>query len=382
MINSIHIKNFKSHADTFMEMSNVNILTGINGIGKSSISQAFLLLRQSHRKNLLNRGLDLNGELCSIGSVEDCIYQDATSDNVDFTVQLNENTLTWSFKSQLTSLDDTFIRLDDTTQAPTIDANNIIFNDNFQYISAFRNGPVNDYIKDTSSVELLNQISRKEGRCELIAHFLYHFRDNIVNKALIKNTDLDASLSTQVEAWMREISPNINIHVKPNDTSFKINYSYNKGEGRRKTNEFKASNIGFGISYALPIVVATLQACSTSSSSKDSPKDKLIIIENPEAHIHPSGQSKLMALICLAAKTGVQFLIETHSDHIINGLLVATKKELIQPEDSKIYFFTRKTETHATEIHALPVLKGGKIKNAPKGFFEQIDLDMAALIGF
>jgi len=226
MINSIHIKNFKSHADTFMEMSNVNILTGINGIGKSSIIQAFLLLRQSHRKNLLNRGLDLNGELCSIGSVEDCIYQDATSDNVDFTVQLNENTLTWSFKSQLTSLDDTFIRLDDTTQAPTIDANNIIFNDNFQYISAFRNGPVNDYIKDTSSVELLNQISRKEGRCELIAHFLYHFRDNIVNKALIKNTDLDASLSTQVEAWMREISPNINIHVKPNDTSFKINYSY------------------------------------------------------------------------------------------------------------------------------------------------------------
>lgn len=381
MINSIHIKNFKSHADTLMSMSNINILSGMNGIGKSSIIQAFLLLRQSHTKNLLDRGLDLNGELCSIGSVEDCIYQDAASDNIDFIIQLDENTLKWSFKSELTNLADTFIK-SDSTSPPLIDANNIIFNDNFQYISAFRNGPVNDYIKDTSSVELLNQISRKEGRCELVAHFLHYFQNSIVDKTLIKNTGSDASLSTQVEAWMREISPNINIHVKPNDTSFKINYSYSKGEGKIKTNEFKASNIGFGVSYALPIVVATLQACSVPKNSTDTPKDKLIIIENPEAHIHPSGQAKLMEMICLAAKTGVQFLIETHSDHIINGLLVSTKKELIEPKDSRVYFFTRKTETHATEIHALPVLKGGKIKNAPRGFFEQIDLDMAALIGF
>jgi len=86
-----------------------------------------------------------------------------------------------------------------------------------------------------------------------------------------------------------------------------------------------------------------------------------------------------MELICKAAKAGVQFIIETHSDHIINGLLVATKKRLVDPEDAKLYYFDRDV---ATENISLPILPEGRIKHPPKGFFDRLDKDMEILTGF
>ncbi len=380
MIQNIHIKNFKAHADTNLDLSKINLLTGMNGLGKSSIIQALLLLRQTYSKNLLKKGLDLNGDLCSIGTVGDCIYQFAETDNIDINICTDENKYNWSFGTEIINLSDTFIKGNEA-DSPNIPSDFLLFNNHFQYISAFRNGPTNDYHKDTSSVELLNQISRKEGRCELVAHFFHHFKDYEINKLLIKDENVGSSLKSQVDYWLREISPNINIHVSPNDTTFDIKYSYTGNQ--TKTNEFKSSNIGFGVSYVLPIIVATLQACSSKPNNVSVDKSQgIIIIENPEAHIHPSGQAKLMELICLAAKAGVQFIIETHSDHIINGLLVAVKKGLLKDTDSKVYFFDREKESHSTKVISLPVTKNGRIKNAPKGFFDQLDLDMQELMGF
>lgn len=78
-----------------------------------------------------------------------------------------------------------------------------------------------------------------------------------------------------------------------------------------------ALNTGFGITYVLSVLVAVLFA----------PKGSLVLIENPEAHIHPAAQAALMKLISRAAEHGVQIILETHSDHVINGALVALKKE-------------------------------------------------------
>jgi predicted ATPase len=145
----------------------------------------------------------------------------------------------------------------------------------------------------------------------------------------------------------------------------------------------KATNTGFGISYVLPIIVATLVAASSKNMKAKPLCDKsLIIIENPEAHVHPGAQAKLMELICLAAKVGVQFIIETHSDHIVNSLLVAVKQKIISPEQSKIYYFDRDESIHSTKPINLEVLKDGRLKNPPPGFFDQIDIHMKALMGF
>lgn len=369
MINKLTVKNFKSHSKTELELSQINLLTGMNGMGKSSIIQALLLLRQTHFRGLLNKGLELNGELCNIGLAKDAIYQYAEeSDLIEIELEDFDSPFAWSFNAGPDYINSTFIKSEVSADGELDSLS--LFNNNFQYISAYRNGPRSNYTKDSSSVEIFNQISRKEGRCELVAHFLHHFSKNDVNEELAKTDDL--TLRAQVEEWMREISPDINIHIAPDDTSFSINFSFNRAERQTKTNEFKSGNVGFGISYVLPIVVAILQA----------PKDSLILIENPESHIHPTGQAVLMELIAKAASQGVQFIIETHSDHIINGLLVATNKKSVKPEDSTVHFFDRDAKDHATRAYSMDILPGGKIQDPPKGFFDQFDKDMKMLVGF
>ncbi|RXM44865.1 DUF3696 domain-containing protein [Flavobacterium sp. YO64] len=371
MINTLTIENFKSHHKTVLNLSNVNILTGLNGIGKSSIIQAILLLRQSDK---INRGLELNGDLCSIGVAEDSIYQSSEDDFIRFSIDYGtpEENFIWKFLANQTNIDDTFLKTLEESKFPNNLETVSLFNNNFQYISAFRNGPTDDYIKNTSVVEHENQISKIEGRCEFVVHYLDFFGKKNVHPSLKRSPEDGVTLIHQVRQWMREISPNINLNIKSSGLNYKINYSFDRGEGQTPTLDFKAKNIGFGISYVLPIVVAALNSAPGS----------IVIIENPEAHIHPGAQAKLMELICKSAKNGVQFIIETHSDHIINGLLVATKHKIISEEDSSIYYFDRDEKKHATKAIHLPILKGGKIQRPPKGFFDQLDLDMNELMGF
>jgi predicted ATPase len=173
--------------------------------------------------------------------------------------------------------------------------------------------------------------------------------------------------------------PHVEIIVSENSSlnTFEIRYQFNSTQaGVVPTNEFSAENVGFGISYVLPLIVVILSAKPSS----------LILIENPEAHLHPKAQSKLIELMALAAQNGVQILVETHSDHIINGTLVAVKKyethQGIAHNKVKIYYFHRSDNHHTTEVTNLPVLEGGQIKNPPTGFFDQIETDLETLMGF
>ena len=376
MITKLKIKNFKSHSSTDLELSKLNILTGLNGMGKSSVIQALLLLRQTYQKNMLDKGLELKADLCSIGVAEDALYQSADDDLIAFTINTEKkDRYKWSFMVDDKKLSDTFLKIKESEFKKGSDLKSLsLFNDKFQYISAFRNGPVQNYDKDTSGVELFHQISVKEGRCELVAHYLDYFKDDPVSdKSLKKNPkEKGTDLIYQVKRWLEDISPDINIQVENLESSYKINYSFSRGEHRTPTKKFKATNIGFGISYTLPIIIAALHAR----------KGSIVIVENPESHIHPEGQSKLMELICRAAKSGVQFIIETHSDHIINGLLVATKQNHVKPMDSRVYYFDRDIATHTTKATPLPILSGGRIKRPPKGFFDRLDKDMKVLTGF
>jgi len=96
MITQLKINNFKSHHNTSLSLSNLNILTGLNGVGKSSVFQTLLLLRQSYLKNTLHEGIDLNGALCNIGLVEEAMYQYATDENIEFGLEIDQqHNLLW-----------------------------------------------------------------------------------------------------------------------------------------------------------------------------------------------------------------------------------------------------------------------------------------------
>jgi len=97
MITELHIKNFKSHADTLLRLKPLTVLTGLNGSGKSSVIQSLLLLRQSFKKQRLNEALILNDTLCSIGIGKDAIYQSAKEDFLQFEINADNILYSWKF---------------------------------------------------------------------------------------------------------------------------------------------------------------------------------------------------------------------------------------------------------------------------------------------
>ena len=145
--------------------------------------------------------------------------------------------------------------------------------------------------------------------------------------------------------------------------------------------QFKPQNVGLGISYVLPVLVTLLTSWPGA----------IIIIENPEAHIHPRGQAKLGELIARAAAFGVQLFVETHSDHVINGVRVAVRDGILKPEDVNIAFFERRphqvlgvdgeicTEIYS-EINPIRVDNNGMLSDYPKGFLDEWDNQLEELM--
>ena len=130
---------------------------------------------------------------------------------------------------------------------------------------------------------------------------------------------------------------------------------------------FNSYNVGFGYSYILPIVVSALIAKEGS----------IVIVENPEAHLHPEAQVRLTYLLAKLAARGVQVFIETHSEHVVNGLRLASLKAeyKLKHDDVHIYFFD---EDYS--IKSLDIEKNGRIKNWPNRFFDQYKNELAEIL--
>jgi predicted ATPase len=381
MIKKIIIKNFKSHKKTELDFSNLTVLCGANGVGKSSAIHALLLLRDAYLNRSNFEYIDLKSKFIAIGTAKDALYQYSENDELGFEIQTNTHTLNYSFEVKKGSeLEKTLIYK--SSQVEHIADKDILeqeslFNKSCQFISAARLGPQPFYNKDDVVVDVHNQISVIEGRAEHFVHFLNANRNNIVLDDLHHISSSEKDLYSQVAAWESEISEGVNIHLQDKgESGYELRYSFTN-KNRDKTNEFKAINVGFGLTYVLPILVAILSA----------PKGALLLIENPEAHLHPNGQAKLIELICLAAQAGIQIVIETHSDHIINGILVQSKKfeesqKGISRDNVSIYHFSRDELNQCSTAEKIKIEEGGRIYYTPSGFFDQFTIDYEFLMGF
>lgn len=104
MISSLHINNFKCFESQTFEFTALTLLTGLNGMGKSSVLQSLLLLRQSYQQGLLqNDGLSLKGELAQLGMAQDVFYEGAEDDEFGFSLDFDLETsdhhaACWRFK--------------------------------------------------------------------------------------------------------------------------------------------------------------------------------------------------------------------------------------------------------------------------------------------
>jgi predicted ATPase len=140
------------------------------------------------------------------------------------------------------------------------------------------------------------------------------------------------------------------------------------------TEWLRPQNIGFGVSYVLPIIVAGLVAAPGG----------MLIVENPEAHLHPAGQSLVAQFLGRVASMGVQVIMETHSDHVINGLRLASVGDHhpLQPRDVRILHFRSNTRPDNNQplVQSIGLTERGGLTSAPEGFFDQSEKDLAGIL--
>lgn len=368
MIEFIRIENFKTLLETDFSLSSLNLFTGLNGMGKSSLIQTLLLLRQSFEKNALpNKGLLLNGEYVNLGTGDDVFSTNGESNQIQFLIKWeNEPGSEFIFNE---SPDSDLLPVSSSVSLEHPNPKSL-FNNHFQYLSADRINPQSNYEISDYHIRDLNTLGNNG---QYTVHYIAENALERLSISELKHPNVkELNFLINLEAWMAEITPGIKIQAITQKQFNTATLSYSFIQGMDRTAEFKPQNVGFGLTYALPVVTAILRA---------KPGD-LLILENPESHLHPSGQAMVGSLCCIAASRGVQFFIESHSDHFLNGIRVAVKNKYIDHDDVRVFFLERSSNqiTHSSIVHNPSIDENGRLDYWPPDFFDEWDKQLDKLL--
>ena len=367
MIAEIRLENFKRFRDLTLKSEALTVLTGANGAGKTSVLHSLLLARQMARQPDRSH-VELNGvDTLELGGAEDVIHREASEDLAAVEVLDSQGkNRRWSFRAigsdDARTLNAIVVdRPDDYPRALAGPA------PQFCYLCAERLGPRDVLGASAADVAELDVGSRGE----FVAQVLASFGRSRVSGGRIESSSTETQLTSllhQTESWMAKIVRPTQIDAEwfPNTSITRLRF---KTPGLR-TEWTRAPNAGFGISYALPIVVAALRA----------EVGGLLLVENPEAHLHPAGQSMIGGFLAQVAADGVQVFLETHSDHVLNGIRVAVAdgKAALPPNQTVVHFF-RAEDNEGPILQSMELNRTGQLSAWPAGFFDQAQVDLAAL---
>ncbi|HCM1951969.1 TPA: DUF3696 domain-containing protein [Salmonella enterica subsp. salamae serovar 9,46:z4,z24:z39:z42] len=375
MIETLKLKNFKAYKDQTFNFTNLTVFCGNNSVGKSTAVQAIGMFLQTNF--LSGSSLKINGDLVHIGSVDDIHnYDRRKDDELLIDISSSEFDACWGYGTDGVTYRD---NLPNKNELPFIANEKTLHklkffsekNINFQYLDAERYGP-RDNMPLSNHNYHQNWLGKQGEYTIEVLEGLFNKRLTLLNENGTNQEDprrhvnsSSANVFQNIELWMQEISPGHKILPRVENSA---NVAFNSiiTEDGQHT---KPINIGFGYTYSLSIVSALLLA---------EPND-LVVIENPEAHLHPRGQSYLGRLIALAAQAGIQVIIETHSDHLLNGIRIISKiREGFSPELFTLYYISKDRDD--TKVVKIDINNEGKLSEWPEGFFDQQSLDMYTLM--
>ncbi|SPT60102.1 DUF3696 domain-containing protein [Actinomadura madurae] len=383
MITRLTIENFKAFAWADVPLSSYTVLSGLNSSGKSTVIQALALLRQAEQSRLLRgvgiTGLPLNGELVELGTGQDVLHEDYVTRQRDEGPEIGffieTRTSARAGQSMMVKAgygpEDDLLRITTFEMLPTggpWSMNDFgVFHPNFQYLRADRISPAVAYPR---SHEMAVRRGFLGTRGEYTIDFLRHNQDTEVRSPLLHDPESSPLLLDQVEAWMREICPGVKILTAAIDRTdlVRLGFEFTR-PGQLTSNSRQPTNVGFGLTYVLPVVVACLTAQPGA----------MILIENPESHVHPQGQSALARLTCAAAAAGAQVIVETHSDHILNGVRLAVKRAELPADDVRLLYFHRQDDG-IIDIVNPTIGPDGMLSDWPQGFFDEWDRSLDQLL--
>ena len=105
------------------------------------------------------------------------------------------------------------------------------------------------------------------------------------------------------------------------------------------------------------------------------------MIDSPEAHLHPFVQSQMGRLLAQFANADIQIIVETHSEHLLNGVRHAVHQKKLLPEKVSIHFF-KGPDGRDHGVLSPSINSTGDIYEWPDGFFDQAEKDLFQLIGW
>jgi len=389
MLRALELTNFKCFAKQRVELGALTLLTGLNGMGKSTVLQSLLLLRQSDvltqhlvdefRDILPDSGprmvptdpavsLILNGRYLSCGTARDLLYEGAEEDRIGIRLEWEDGSHA-DLGFAMNDHDRDAMPLVHTDIETHMRGVGPPVTGDIPYVAAERIGPRMGYAVSAYHVDDLAEVGH-DGAYAVA--FLESHAGQEVSPALCREDAPATTLAAQVAAWMAAISPGIRLHTQhvPEVNAAALHVSFSSG--RATSRRFRPNGVGFGISYALPIVITLLAARPGA----------LVLIENPEAHLHPQGQMALGELMARAGKAGIQVIAETHSDHVVNGVRLAVKERKIPADQVKFHYFTRRDqgERLVHQVESPRIDPDGRLDRWPDGFFDQWDLALERLL--
>lgn len=336
MIKKISIKNFKSIANLNFECSNLNLITGTNSSGKSTFLQSLLLMKQN---TIQNTGL--NGELLSAGDFREVKNFNVSDNKISIQTIVNHDRFCLE------------IGEDEIYQNDYFDAG---FSQSIEYLSCNRIGAEETYKKNFSA----------DSGVGINGEYTVYCLNKLGNKRLedeLVYDTTDYTLLSQVNYWLSCIlNSTVSTEEIPGTDLYKCFFNVNN------TRNARPKNVGAGLSY----IISVLTVCLLSE------KDDVIVIENPEIHLHPKAQSNLCDFLYFISNSGRQLFIETHSDHIFNGIRAGIATEKMSKEKISINFFDM--DNNCTKNNVVSIGKRGRIENCVDGLFDQFDIDLDRML--
>jgi predicted ATPase len=368
MIEQLSLRNILTFQSLDLPFGALTLLAGTNSAGKSSVLHSLALLRQSSFAKTLPESLLLNGELVELGTGRDLLHSDPISlpkssewaSRISISADGRLDTWTAAYEAAADTL-----RLEDADESTL---SSPLFTSGFQYLRADRIVPAVTYPKSHEEV-VVRRFLGSEG--QHAANFLrVHGGEPLRCLQAEIQVPSGRSLDDQVNAWLDRLSPGTSVEVLDVEATGYVRLVFRRSGPQVKTEPHRATNVGFGLTYALPVIIACL-----SSSPGD-----VLLIENPEAHLHPAGQALLGRLCALASAGGAQVIIETHSDHVLNAIRLAVKTGELQSDDVRLHFFSRQENVLQPRVDSLRIGSDGMLPAWPEGFFDQWDRALTQLL--
>lgn len=367
MHKELKIENFKCFSkETTLQLGKINVCLGSNSVGKSSVIQSLILLRQVYDQAMVYRNTKVDEYTIQLNDVyglqlgDSKHIQSANKDEIILKID--------GYEYQLFPIADSpmEMKVKNKYDVQGMFEQKGLFADEFYYLNAERIGPRN--------YQLIN--SKTINNCGVYGENTMHLLKILSNKRVESDKcfklDEEKKVNTigkQVEYWMDYIIPGIEISTD-DVTDLRVSKMMLQ-QSALDTGFLSPYNFGFGISYVLPIILTGLIAKSGS----------VLLVENPEAHLHPKGQSHIGYFLTIMAIAGVQVVIETHSEHVINGIRIAALKNGMNPNDISINYFSIKDYEGSMQhtLEHITLNERMDLEVWPEGFMDQEEQDLRVL---